>query len=649
MIRTLFDRLGWSGWNSRIAIVALHDVAMAALSFELAVALRYAVAGIRLQPLALWPGTTTFAAVAFVVFSARGLYRGIWHYASFRDLVAIVKAVTLALLIFLPVLFLLTRLEEVPRSALVIQWPLLILLLAGPRLMYRAWKDGNLRLAFERQTDSRIPVLLVGAGQAAEVFIRAMQNRKSAEYRVVGLVDDKPSRQGRDIRGVRVMGDLDALPDVVAKLDQAGQRPHRLIVAGDQIEGATVRRLLDAADRLGLTLARLPRLTDFRRDEGEGPKLRAIDIEDLLGRPQKVLDRDAMARLVRGRRVLITGAGGTIGSELARQIADLQPAALTLFDNGEHNLYLIDLELQESRPEVPRLAVLGDVREAARIADVFRRARPELVFHAAAFKHVPLVESNPAEAVLTNVVGTRNVADACIAHGTAAMVLISTDKAVNPTSVMGASKRIAEMICQARGVEQARAKGRTRFVTVRFGNVLGSTGSVVPLFQRQLARGGPLTVTHPDITRYFMTTREAVELILQAAALPDHRESDEGKIFVLDMGEPVRIQDLARQMIRLAGLRPDQDVKIAFTGLRPGEKLHEELLHESEHLVPSGREGILVAAPRLADLRELYSALYRLAAIAERRDVAAMRLAIGALVPEFRGAAPEPAAAAGSA
>ena len=624
--------LRFLGWKPRIGIVALHDIFMSALSFQISLAIAYNLYGSDTPFFYQWPATLLFTAVAAVVFHYGGLYRGIWHYASFRDLVAIAKSVSAALLIYLPLLFITTRLSNFPRSALLIEWVLLIVFLSGPRLLYRAWKDGNVRLAFDRNTSERIPVLLVGAGLAAETFIRDIARRKTAGYRVVGLIDDKNTRLGRDIHGIRIMGTLDDVSAVIDKLTRAGQRPQRLIISADRIEGDAVAALLDLADRHGMKLSRLPRLTDFRSDQGNAAEIRTIDVEDLLGRPQKVLDREAMQRLIAGRRVLVTGAGGTIGSELVRQIADLAPAAITLFDNGEFNLYQIDMELAETRPQIAREAVLGDVRDRERLESVFDRAKPDLVFHAAAFKHVPLVEANAEEAVLTNVEGTRNIANACRAHGTGTMVLISTDKAVNPTNVMGATKRIAEMIAQALSVSLATRQAGTRYVTVRFGNVLGSTGSVVPLFQRQLKAGGPLTVTHPDVTRYFMTTREAVELILQAAALP----TKEGKIFVLDMGKPVRIQDLARQMIRLAGFRPDVDVHVEFTGLRPGEKLYEELLHESEQLVTTEQDGIFLAAPRLVDERELYAALDQLRSAATQRDSETTRALINRLVPEFR-------------
>lgn len=629
--------------NRRILAVAVHDLVMSALSFTLAVWLGYFNYGHPQSVFFLWPDTLMFAAVCGIVFWSMGLYRGMWHYASFNDLLAILKSVALALLVFVPLLFVVTRLAYVPRSSLLLLGPLLAVALAAPRLLYRAFKDGDLGLVFDRQAANRVPVLLVGAGIAAETFIRDMARQRGAAYRVVGLLDDKPSRQGRDIHGIRVLGTVEDLPQIVARLEQRNRRPQRLIITGEQVGGTTVRRLLDEVDRLGLTLARLPRLTDFKRGDGRSLEIRPVDVEDLLGRPQKVLDREAMAALIRGRRVLVTGAGGTIGAELVRQIADLDPAALTLFDSGEYNLYRIDREMSETRPGVERLAVLGDVRDRARLGEIFAAFRPELVFHAAALKHLSLVEDNPAEGVLTNVVGTRNVADACRRAAVAVMVMISTDKAVNPTSVMGASKRIAEIYCQALSLQG----GGTRFVTVRFGNVLGSTGSVVPLFQSQLAHGGPLTVTDPEVTRYFMTTREAVELTLQASALSPTEDGGRGKIFVLDMGEPVRIQDLARQMIRLAGLVPEKDVAITYIGLKPAEKLHEELLHESEHLVPTAQDGILLAAPRAIDYRLLVPLLDELEAAALARRSDEMRALIARLVPEYA-APPLPAARSGT-
>jgi O-antigen biosynthesis protein WbqV len=406
-----------------------------------------------------------------------------------------------------------------------------------------------------------------------------------------------------------------------------------------------VRRLFELSETLALPLARLPRLTDFRRG-AERLDVRPIAIEDLLGRPQTPLDRPAMAALVGGRRVLITGAGGTIGGELARQVAALGPAQLALLDSAEFALYAIDLELGEQFPELARRAILGDVRDRKQLGALLSELAPELVFHAAALKHVPMSEANPEEAILTNAIGTRNVSELCRDAGVSAMVMISTDKAVNPTSVMGATKRLAEAWCQTLDLAERRRRQQgtssTRYVTVRFGNVLGSTGSVVPLFQRQLARGGPLTVTHPDITRYFMTVREAVELVLQATTLGMADADAGGQIYVLDMGEPVRIVELARQMIRLAGLRPERDIQIAFTGLRPGEKLHEELFHEGEALVETAAAGIRLAHPRTVDGAVLARAFDELEAAARARRSADALAQLAHLVPEFAGAPIQP-------
>jgi len=635
-------------FNSRILIVAVHDVIMAALSFEAAVALRYFTYGAPQEFLFLWEGTLIFSVVCAITFWRIGLYRGIWYYASLNDLIAIFKAATLAILIFLPVLFVLTRLEDFPRTSLIINWPLLIVMLAGPRFLYRALKDGNLQAAFQRfeMDQSRVPVLLAGAGDQADSFIREMARSGLGTYRVVGIVDDKMGRIGRDIRGVRILGSLSAINDVVARLEREGMRPQRLIIAGGSFGGEKIQDLLQRCENLGMSLARLPRLTDF--DSGRDVNAdattstvrsfepRPVDVEDLLGRPQKVLDRDAMRELVSDRRVLVTGAGGTIGAELTRQIADFQPACLTLVDNAEYNLYRIDLEISERHPDLPRRAALADVRDPERLEDIFSSETPDLVFHAAAFKHVPLVEANAEEGVLTNVIGTRNVAEACRRNGVGAMVLISTDKAVSPSNIMGATKRIAERYCQALSAQPGGPPSETRFVTVRFGNVLGSTGSVVPLFSRQIASGGPVTVTDEAVTRFFMTTREAVELVLQACALNGSDSDARGKIYVLDMGEPVCIADLAHQMIRLAGLRPGKDIDIQFTGLRTGEKLHEELFDSDEVISATAHPSIRLASSPAMDIELLRAQIEKLGEVAKHHKTADILDLIATLVPEFR-------------
>ena len=650
--------------NNRRALLAfLHDVTIAAVSIVASLYLRLGNDVLDYEPKLTAVYVAGFTMIAAGVFLLTGLYRGIWRFASLPDLFNITRAVSLTVLVFLPVMFVLTRLETFPRSVLLIDWFVLIALLGGPRLAYRLFKDRGLDHILERVKHPSVPVLLISAKDGADTFIREMRRDPRAVYRVVGVLADTPSRVGREIYRVPILGMIDALDSVVEQLDRRGKRPQKLIITAQNLPGHQIRRLLDRADALAIPLARLPKLTDFKRNlDNPERALEPIALEDLLGRSQAVLDRDGMAQLIRSRRILVTGAGGTIGAELARQIAALSPGRLVLLDNGEFALYGIEVELRERFPGLLPIPLLRDVRDRAQIDEVVAAEKPEIIFHAAALKHLPMVEANPIEGVLTNVVGSRNVAEAARANGTSLVVMISTDKAVNPASVMGATKRLAESFCQALDLYEARRRGPlshgTRYVTVRFGNVLGSTGSVVPLFQRQLAAGGPLTVTDPEVTRFFMTVREAVELVLQASALPsDSGASDSGapesqapdargKIFVLDMGEPVKIVDLAQQMIRLAGLRPGRDVGIEFIGLRPGEKLHEELFHPAEPLIPTGNPAIRLAAPRTADYAMLARSIEELEENARARREERLLQLLARLVPEYRRSTSGPSAAA---
>jgi FlaA1/EpsC-like NDP-sugar epimerase len=622
---------------------------MAALSVVVSLYLRLGGDILDYKPPLMITYILSFAVIAGSVFLLTGLYRGIWRYASLPDLFNIARAATLTVAVFVPVMFVFTRLEALPRSTLLIDWFVLIALLGAPRLAYRLFKDRGLDHIFEHAKHPSVPVLLISTKDGADTFIREVMRDPRAVYRVVGVLADTPSRVGREIYRVPVLGTIDALEDVVERLDRRGRRPQKLIVTAQNFSGEQVRALLERADALAIPLARLPRLTDFRRNLDDVERaVEPIALEDLLGRSQAVLDRDGMAQLITGRRVLVTGAGGTIGAELARQIAAFLPGRLVLLENGEFALYAIDVELRERFPELALVPLLRDVREREQVEEVVAAERPEIVFHAAALKHLPMVEANPIEGVLTNAIGSRNVAEAARSFGASLVVMISTDKAVNPTSVLGATKRLAESFCQALDLYEARrgtAYGQgTRYVTVRFGNVLGSTGSVVPLFARQLAAGGPLTVTHPEVARFFMTVREAVELVLQASALSPASGPTEtrGKIFVLDMGEPVKIVDLAQQMIRLAGLRVDRDIKIEFTGLRPGEKLHEELFHPAEPLMPTANPAIRLAAPRTADYPMLVRSLDEIEENARlRREERVIQL-LERLVPEYQRSTPEP-------
>ncbi len=619
--------------NARGMIAYAHDIVMTALSFAIALYLRIGSDIFLLSPDNLYLGASTLVCTGAVIYWYTGLYRGIWRYASIRDLAALARAVSLTLLIFILVMFLWTRLEDLPRSLPLINWLVLMAMLGGPRLAYRIVRDR--RLEFKNMPDGkrRIPVLLVGAGDGADIFIRSLSRFGNSQYRVVGILAEKDRRVGQQIHGVSVIDTLENLPRAISSMSKTDEKPQRLILTTDSFDGALVRRLFDQATELGLTIARMPDVTEFKSGDPDKIEIRPIDVEDLLGRPQANLDREAMASLIKGRKVLVTGAGGSIGSELARQISAFEPAVITLLENSEYALYTIDMEVSVNHPALDRQPVITDVRDALRLEQVFSQFKPELVFHAAALKHVPLVEENCCEGVATNVFGTINVADACVRHGVMTMVQISTDKAINPTNVMGASKRIAEQYCQALDIAN-HGDTLTNFVTVRFGNVLGSTGSVVPLFQKQLEKGGPLTVTDVEMTRYFMTIREAVELILLASSKSRPGSNEDGKIFVLDMGEPVKILDLAQQMIRLAGFEPDVDIPITITGLRPGEKLFEEVFHAGENHIQTQSESIFLAAPRVTAMDEIRHMLGKLQAGCKAGDENTVRTLLAEMVPE---------------
>ena len=621
--------------RSHIAFV--HDVMMAAISLPAALYLRVGDGVVFYNPQNILFSVSIFTVIAAMTFWVFGLYRGIWRYASLNDLIRIAKAVTVAVGVLFLVLFLTARLDWLPRSTPIIQWFLLMAMLGGSRLIYRVAKDKTTARAMVRQGTHRVPVLLIGAGDEAEAFIRETFRSANTPFDVIGIVSLTDSRVGRNMHGIDVLATADKLEEVLGKLAKSKRGlPRRLVLTGDALRHNDITKWVEIADQNGMTLARLPKLSDLRGGLADPLQIRPVAIEDLLGRPQARLDRDKVRQMIVGRRVLVTGAGGSIGSELVRQIAAYGPASITLLDAGEYNLYAIDMEMAEKYPDLPRESILGDVRDRLRIDQIFAAQQPEIVFHAAAYKHVPLVEHNPNEGILTNTLGTRNVAEACRAAGVETMVLISTDKAVNPANVMGASKRLAECYCQALETLPSDQRGGTRFVTVRFGNVLGSTGSVVPLFRRQLEAGGPLTVTHEGITRYFMTIAEAVELVLQAAELGKHGVTEGGKIFVLDMGRPVKIIDLARQMILLSGLRPGKDIDIKVTGLRPGEKLYEELFHDGEPPEPTETDGVMLAAPRVVDYALIKQVFDELGESAASRDTHKTLELMSRLVPEFQ-------------
>ncbi len=508
------------------------------------------------------------------IYWAFGLYRGVWRFASLPDLVRITKAVIAGTALVVVALFIVNRSALVPRSVPVLFLGLQLALLAGPRLLYRWAKDRRMNLRAENR------VLIVGAGRAGEMLARDMLRDSGRAYFPVGFVDDKLRRQGGDVHGVPVLGPASAIPEIVAR-----HGIDLVMIAVPSASAGEMQRIVELCERADRPFRTVPQLSNLMTGQVTISQLRPVSIEDLLGRDPITLDWSGIRSGLARRVILVTGAGGSIGSELVRQIAATGPRRLILVDNGEFNLYRIEMEIGESFPHLEFSRKLLDVTDAKAVGALFRAERPSIVFHAAAYKHVPMLEDQLRPAVRNNVIGTRTIAAAAAASSCERFVLISTDKAVHPANVMGATKRLSEALCQSLDRDS-----ECRFITVRFGNVLDSAGSVVPLFRRQIERGGPVTVTHPDIERFFMTIPEACQLIMQAAVI-----GDGGEIFVLDMGEPVKIRYLAEQMIRLSGREAGADIAIEYIGLRPGEKLYEELFYASEDLAPTRHPKIRIA------------------------------------------------------
>jgi FlaA1/EpsC-like NDP-sugar epimerase len=514
-----------------------------------------------------------------VMFRIFGLYRGMWVFASLPDLIRISKAVAAGALVVMIGAVMFQPSPIVPRSVLVVSPLLLFLAMGGSRALYRTIKEFYLYGGLIAQGK---PVIVLGAGVAGASLARELS--RSSEWRLVGLLDDDPAKQGRELYGYKVLGQISDLPRLASEL-----KTDCAIIAIPSASVEAQRRVTTLCIRAGVRAMVLPALTELTQDQASLSRVRQIDLEDLLGREPVNIDTPHVETLLHGRVVMVTGAGGSIGSELCRQILRFEPAQLIAFDMSEYAMYRLTEELCERFPELSVIPVIGDAKDSLLLDQVMSRHAPYIVFHAAAYKHVPLMEEQNAwQAVRNNVLGTYRVACAAIRHDVNHFVLISTDKAVNPTNVMGASKRLAEMACQA--LQQT--SNRTQFETVRFGNVLGSAGSVIPKFQEQIAKGGPVTVTHPEITRFFMTIPEASQLVLQASSM-----GLGGEIFILEMGEPVRIVDLARDLIRLYGFSDDQ-IRVEFTGLRPGEKLYEELLADDETTTRTPHPKLRIAQAR---------------------------------------------------
>lgn len=543
-----------------------------------------------------------------------GLYRGIWRYASLQDLVRVVKAVFLGLIITLIVAFVWFRLLAIPRSVFILYPILLILSLTAPRILYRWYKERqlNFRVASQQRT------LIVGAGFHGEQLLRDLSRR--SEYLVVALLDDDSTKHGREIHGVRVRGGIDDLKEVID-----AYQVELVLVAIPSVNRTVIKKIVDLACADGVTCRTLPTTVEMVNKEVDVNMIRPVTVEDILGREPVDIDNRAITSFLKDKCVLVSGGGGSIGSELCRQVALQQPERLIIFEQGEYNLYMIEQELKTAFPDMQMECILGDVKNRDRVNWVFKTFNPKIIFHAAAYKHVPMVEYNPAEGVLNNVLGTMVIADAADRFDVESFVFVSTDKAVNPTNVMGTTKRIAEIYCQ-----NLNERSNTQFITTRFGNVIGSAGSVVPLFQKQIEAGGPVTVTHREIKRFFMTIPEAVVLILQAAAM-----GDGGEIFVLDMGEQVLIRDMAEQMIRLSGFEPDKDISIVYTGLRPGEKLYEELFYESESFRDTSHSKLKLANSRRVEWDWLLGELSSLEDAVKKREITQLRHHLKNIVPEY--------------
>ena len=569
------------------------------------------------RALALLPLILLVHAVMFLYF---GLYRGVWRFASMPDFARIGKAVLAAVTVSGGLVFMITGMVEVPRSLFLLHGLLLLFLLGTPRFGYRWLKDHRL---FYRKGAR---VLIVGAGKAGEMIARELVQDPEGKYQPVAFIDDDPRKRGTEVRGIRVVADCRRIPEVVSRYDI-----DLIFIAVPSANTRTMRRIVTYCEAGGKPFRTLPRLHDLLSGQAILQELREVSIEDLLGREQVSLDWETIRGGVQGRRVLVSGGGGSIGSELCRQVAGLQPASLVILEQSEFNLYQIDRELRERFPGLTLHARLGDVAEEASVNHVLAWHQPEVIFHAAAYKHVPLLEYQPRAAIRNNLFGTITLAQAAERHGCRTFVLISTDKAVKPKNIMGASKLLAEIYCQDAGRRSA-----TRFVTVRFGNVLGSTGSVVPLFRQQIEAGGPVTVTHPEVERYFMTIPEASQLILQAGAVGQGRE-----VFVLDMGEPVNIRELAEQMILLSGKIPGEDIPIEYIGLLPGEKLSEELFAADEKLLRTHYPKLLQAQSREVDEVQFHKALEELRQACAAYDDNRLRILIWDLVRELSPPAPQ--------
>jgi FlaA1/EpsC-like NDP-sugar epimerase len=578
--------------------------------------------------------------VKIAIFGALGLYRDSWRYVGLRDLFSIIKATHISVITCLAAVWIsawlgwyppkdkLDRTYWIPNSIFLLDWVSTIAAISAARIGYRFYYE-ELRTL---NAVSQVRLLIVGVGDIADSILREIIRTSEDRYRVVGFLDDDRSKRRSRIRGVEVLGTTEEIRQVCKQHDV-----DEVLIALPSSPQKKIRHLINLCQGMNLRFRTVPAVSDLIEGKVQVSQIRPVDIEDLLGRDPVTLDIQAIGDYIRGRVILVTGAGGSIGSEMCRQIARFQPRKLLLVERMENALFEINRELERNCPDLVRLPLVADIADTARILNILETERPTAIFHAAAHKHVPMMEWNPGEAIKNNVLGTKCLADAATKAGVAKFVMISTDKAVNPTSVMGCTKRVAEMY-----VQQLREHrpGTTEFVTVRFGNVLGSSGSVVPIFKEQIARGGPVTVTHPEMTRYFMTIPEASQLVLQAGAM-----GKGGEIFLLDMGEPVKIVQLAMDLITLSGLRPNEDVEIQFSGIRPGEKLFEELSITGEDVARTAHPKIGIIKKRPEDFERVCAGFKLLSDMMNSSTADEIRAVLQEIVPEYSPSVPSPIAA----
>ncbi len=596
--------------------IIVHDICIVAIAWALAFLIRYDWPLANDIEIIFWHTSPIVVLSQSFILWYSGLYRGIWRFTSLPDLATIFRAVILGTLAIVLMLTLFNRLEGIPRSTLLLYPLLLIFLLGTPRMLYRVWNERSLLLT----TKVNQHVLVLGAGSSGDMLVRDMLRNPNSGYIPVGFLDDNPRLHGGKVQGVVVLDDTRKTFEMVETL-----KVDLIVIAMPSASDEQMQQVVDLCEKCHIPFRTLPKLDDIVNRQVNINALRDVSIDDLLGRAKVQLDWQIISEGLTEKVVMVTGGGGSIGSELCRQIARLQPIALIIFERCEFNLYQIELKLKQEFPTLKLYACLGDITDEIAVQHILQQYQPQVVFHAAAYKHVPMLQFQTREAVRNNILGTKILVKNAVQYHCQTFIMISTDKAVNPSNVMGTTKRVAELHCQAMNQQS-----NTKFITVRFGNVLGSAGSVVPLFKKQIAQGGPVTVTHPDINRYFMTIPEACQLILQAAVM-----GCGGEIFVLDMGKPIRIKYLAEQMIKLSGKTPEKEIEIIYTGLRPGEKLHEELFHKDEKLKQTQHAKILLAEHRPYDEQDLDKGLIQLSQQCDSYSETMLQQTLKQLVPEM--------------